>query len=193
MLNLILFLYLSPLILAYLAICFTVSFVRVGEEMPGKGVKFYIAKDLIHSDYLFESQMWEEMFEPKGRYIKIGWGDRRIFLETKTWADLNATGFLTAFFGLNKTVLRVEFLENVPNNSKPMEIDEMQLAVIKEHVKSSFKGKPIEKKPTHCQTGCYYESDLKYNCFTNCNNWVNYGLYLGRATNRIWCPFSFWV
>lgn len=193
MLQIMFLLYLSPVLAIYLLICMAAPFIRVGHKKPGKGVKFHIVRDIIHSDYLFESELWREMFPPKGRYIKIGWGDRKIFLETKTWNNLKIEDFLTAFFGLNGTVLKVDFVDEVPRESKPMEIDERQLAVIKEHVKSSFRGKPIAKKPTHCPTGDYYESDLGYNCFTNCNNWVNYGLYLARATNRIWCPFSFWV
>ncbi|NBT57408.1 DUF2459 domain-containing protein [bacterium] len=193
MFQLMLLLYFMPILVAYLAICLLSPLLRFGKEEPGKGVKFHIARDMIHSDYLFESKLWKDMFPPKDKYVKIGWGDRKIFLETKTWGDLKTEDFLTAFFGLNRTVLKVQFVAEIPDGSKPMEIDERQLAVIKEHVRCSFKGEPIKKRPTHCQTGDYYESDLKYNCFTNCNNWVNYGLYLGRATNRIWCPFSFWV
>jgi hypothetical protein len=193
MFQFLLLLYCLPFLLAYLAVCMVAPFLKVGETKPGKGIKFHIVRDLIHSDYLFDAYLWKDIFEPKGKYVKIGWGDRKIFLETKTWNDLKAEGLLTAFFGLNRTVLKIEFMEEMPGDSKPMEIDERQLAVIKEHVKASFRGEPIERKKHHCQTGDYYESDLRYNCFTNCNNWVNYGLYLARSTNRIWCPFSFWV
>ena len=193
MLPIMFLLYFSPILALYLLICLTSPFIKVGQTKPGNGIKFHIVRNMIHSDYLFDSKLWKDMFPTKGKYVKIGWGDRKIFLETKTWNDLRIKDALTAFFGLNKTVLKVEFMEEIPSGSKPMEIDERQLAVIKEHVKYSFRGKPIEKKATHCQTGDYYESDLRYNCFTNCNNWVNYGLYLGRATNRIWCPFSFWI
>lgn len=185
--------YCLPIFAIYFLICLTSFVFRLGRSLPGKGIKFHVVRDAIHSDYLFESKLWGEFFEPKGRYVKIGWGDRKIFLETKTWDDLKTMDFATAFFGLNKTVLKVEFLEDIPEGCKPMEIDERQLAVIKEHVRCSFKGSPIKKKPHHCPTGDYYESDLKYNCFTNCNNWVNYGLYLAGATDRIWCPFSFWI
>lgn len=193
MLQIMLLLYLSPIIALYLLICLLSPLIKIGRIKPGKGIKFHIARDLIHSDYLFESELWKDLFPPKDNYVKIGWGDRKIFLETKTWGDLKVQDFLTAFFGLNKTVLKIQFVAEVPEGSKPMEIDERQLSVIKKHVKNSFKGESITKKPTHCQTGDYYESDLNYNCFTNCNNWVNYGLYLGGATNKIWCPFSFWV
>lgn len=193
MVCLVLLLCLSPAFVFYLIVGFLGTTVRFGKVEHGKEIRFHIARDLIHSDYLFESDLWKDLFIPKGRYIKIGWGDRKIFLETKSWGDLTAEAFLTAFFGLNKTVLKIEFMEEVPANSKPMEISQRQFGVVKEHVRSSFRGEPIKRKPSHCQTGEYYESDLTYNCVTNCNNWVNYGLYLAKATNRMWCPFSFLI
>lgn len=43
------------------------------------------------------------------------------------------------------------------------------------------------------QGGVFYESGLRYNCLTNCNNWVNLGLRKAGLTNRVWAPLSFWI
>jgi uncharacterized protein (TIGR02117 family) len=171
----------------------TLPFFKIGSLSKGKGLKLWIARDAIHSDYVFESKLWKDQFQTKGKYIKIGWGDRKIFLETQTWNDLKINDFMFAFFGLNKTVLRVEFIDEVPIGSKEMDIDKRQLEVIKIHVADSHNGKLIIKKPNYYQKGDFYESKLRYNCVTNCNNWVNRGLFLARATTRIWCPLSFWL
>jgi uncharacterized protein (TIGR02117 family) len=185
--------YCLPLFAIYATLCFTVPLLRFGDIKNGKGIKLYISKDMIHSDYLFESSLWKNEFETKGKYIKIGWGDRKIFLETKEWGSLKILDFLFAFFGLNKTVLRVDFLDDIPQGSTEINIDELQLEVLKTYVKDSHNGRIIQKKPHYYQKGDFYESNLRYNCITNCNNWVNRGLYLSRATNRIWCPISFWL
>jgi hypothetical protein len=183
-------LYCSPIILLYSFFCFTLPFIRIGEIKKGKGVDLFVCRDLIHSDFVFKSSLWSEVFEPKDEYIKIGWGDRKIFLETKVWANLRAFDVMKAFVGINKTVLRVEFLDSVPENCVKMEIDDCQLEVIKIHVNQSFSGKLIKKQSWHCESGDFYESKLRYNCITNCNNWVNRALFVCRATNRIWCPLS---
>ncbi len=185
--------YCFPLFAIYAALCFTVPLIKVGDIKKGGKIKLYISKDLIHSDYVFESDLWMDEFSPKGKYIKIGWGDRKIFLETKTWSELKTMDFIFAFFGLNKTVLRVEFLDEVPATSTEMNIDELQLEVLKIHVRESHNGQIIQKKPQYYQKGDFYESGLRYNCFTNCNNWVSRGLFLARATNRVWCPITFWL
>jgi hypothetical protein len=191
--NFIFILYLSPIILIYLFFCFTLPLVKIGEIKQGKGIKFYIVKDLIHSDLIFESYFWNEMFLSKEKYIKIGWGDRKIFLETKRWKDLKLLDLVSAFFGINKTCLRVEFLSQLPLKYTEMEMCENQLKIIKIHVDQSYNKKLINKKPEYYQNGDYYESNLKYNCITNCNNWVNKALLKARITNRIWCPITFWL
>ena len=193
MLYFLLFLYFFPIFLIYLILCFTLPLLKVGEIKKGKGNKIYITKDLIHADYVFFSKDVKDLFPSDKKYVKVGWGDRKIFLETKSWNELKLIDFMMAFFGLNKTVLRIEYLDDLPFDSKPLEINERQLNVIKIHIKNSYNGKLIEKQKEYYQIGDYYESNLKYNCFTNCNNWVNYGLRLAQVTNRIWCPITYWL
>ena len=88
----------------------------------------------------------QEIFKNKKRFIKIGWGDRKMFLETKTWKDLKIKDFIFAFFGLNEYVLKVEFLEEIPKNAKLIKINRQQLEVIKNHIKNSFQNKIIKKQ-----------------------------------------------
>jgi len=182
-----------PIFFLYFIFCLIFSQIRIGKIKPGGGNYLYIARDAIHADYVFESTFFEDVFTPRAKFIKIGWGDRKIFLETRTWAELKIEHFLTAFFGINKTVLRIEFIDEIPPNSKLMEADERQIFVIKQHVLDSFCGEEIKKKPEFYQKGNYYNSNLRYNCVTNCNNWVNRGLFLARLTNRVWCPVSLWL
>lgn len=167
---------------------------RVGSVRRGRGAKIFVAKDMVHADYVFDARLWEREFGLGGRYVKIGWGDRRIFLETRTWGELKAKDFVRAFFGLNPTVLRVDFSEKVPAGARELEIDEFQLEAIRSHILRSYRrGPPVERKPSDYQGGEFYESELRYNCVTNCNNWVNRGMFLAGVTNRLWCPLSLWL
>jgi len=165
---------------------------RFGGVKRGRGGTVWIVGDFIHSDYLFLSADLPD-FGVEKDYVKVGWGDRKIFLETRTWGDLRLGDFLGAFFGLNPTVLRVEFLGAVPEGARGVGMSPEQLDTVRGHVLGSFRGLPIERGPEDYQGGVFYESDLWYNCVTNCNNWVNRGLYLARVTNRLWRPLNFWV
>lgn len=187
------FLFFLPIFLIYILIClFSPIIVRFRKIKSGKE-KIYIVKDLIHSDYVFTAEQVSDLFEKKSKFLKVGWGDRKIFLETKRWSNLKIEDFIKAFFGLNKTVLRIENLEYLPKNCKIIMINEQQLKTIKEHIKKSFSGLPIKKSSSDHEVGEYYESKLQYNCLTNCNNWVNYGLLISEASNKVWCPLSIFL
>jgi uncharacterized protein (TIGR02117 family) len=181
-----------PLFLLYLLLCLLSPLIRFGGIKKGRGRKVWIIGDLIHSDYLFWSEDMPEFGVDKD-YVKVGWGDRRIFLETRTWGELRLEDFLRAFFGMNPTVLRVEFLDAVPEGARELEMSPEQLEVVRDHVLGSFRGYPIDREPRDYQGGVFYESNLRYNCVTNCNNWVNRGLRLAGVTNKVWMPLSFWV
>lgn len=182
--------FLAPVFAIYIAVCLLSPLIRFGSTRNKKGKTVHITRDLIHSDYLFSSKEFPE-FSTSKKYTKVGWGDRKIFLETRTWGELKVEDFLRAFFGLNKTVLRVDFLDEVPPGAKRVEMGIDQMEIIKFHIRRSFRGSPIERRAEDYQGGVFYESDLNYNCVTNCNNWVNKGLWLAGVTNRIWRPLSF--
>jgi Protein of unknown function (DUF2459) len=179
-----------PLILLYLLLALLSPLLRFGGVQRGGDRTIYVVGDLIHSDYVFPSWVFPE-FQTDREYVKVGWGDRRIFLETRTWGELRVEDFLRAFFGLNPTVLRVEFMDVVPVGVRAYPVNLEQLEVLREHVKRSYGGNPIGRRHGDYQGGVFYESGLGYNCVTNCNNWVNLGLRRAGLTNRVWAPLSF--
>lgn len=184
-----LFLLFLPLFPLYLVLALLSPFMRFGRVRRGSGCRIHIVGDLIHSDYLFPAGEFPEFLSDK-EYVKVGWGDRRIFLETQTWGELRFIDFLRAFFGLNPTVLRLELLEGVPRGLREIEMRRDQMEALKAHVRDSFFGPPIERRPCDYQGGVFYESGLKYNCVTNCNNWVGVGLRRAGVSNRLWTPLS---
>lgn len=191
--NFILLILLLPLFLFYLILSFIIPIIRLGKIQKEKGAVMYIAKDMIHADYIFLSKDIKNMFRSNKKYVKVGWGDRKIFLETKSWNEVKIHNIIKAFFGLNETVLRVEFLGRLPKNYTKIEISKKQLEIIKMHIENSYNKKKIRKKKEYYQNGDFYESNLKYNCITNCNNWINIGLRLAKISNKIWCPLTFWL
>ena len=190
------FLLFSPIFLIYLIACLLLPMFKSGKIEQSNGrKKICVIKDAIHSDYVFESKDWKNLFKTDKKYVLIGWGDRSIFLDTQKWADLKIENFVKAFFGLNKTVLRVEFLDEIPKEKrlKKFTINSEQFNILKKHITNSYNKQKIKKEDWHYQIGDFYESNLKYNCITNCNNWINVGLRKCGLSNRIWCPLSFWI
>jgi len=188
-----LILFFLPVLFAYALLALTVPLIRIGRTRSSDSLGFHISRDSIHSDYIFKSDLWSDFFVSESKFVKIGWGDRKIFLETPTWGELKVENFIRAFCGLNETVLRLEFVDEIDAGSKPVFADEAQLSQVMDHIVSSTNWKEVRRMPWHYQKGRFYESNLKYNCVTNCNNWVNLGLRKAQISNRIWCPLSFWL
>lgn len=142
-----------PLILLYLLLALLSPLLRFGGVRRGGDRKIYVVGDLIHSDYVFPSEFFPE-FQTDKKYVKVGWGDRRIFLETRTWVELRLVDFLRAFFGLNPTVLRVEFLDEVPVGAREYLADALQVEVLRGHVVRSYFGPPIDRRAAGTRGAC---------------------------------------
>ena len=97
---------------------------------------------------VFESKYWEGLFNTNKKYVIIGWGDRKIFLETSSWNRLKLTNVVKAFFGLNSSIVRVEYVDELPKNKKikKYKINKNQLSILRNYVLGSFKNlKKIKK------------------------------------------------
>ncbi len=215
-----LFVFLIPLFIAYFLICFVVPPLFFNEkeikiedaldedenekekekekekeeeeeEEEPKDRKVFITKDYIHSDFIFYSSEWSSIFITEKKYIVIGWGDRGIFLETKTWPELKTSNVIKAFFGLNESVVRVKFIDRLPEDYVKNKINIDQFESLKNHIMSSFLDfQEIKKEDDYCEDGIFYKSKLNYNCINTCNNWVNQGLLKSNITKRTWAPLS---
>lgn len=181
-----------PIFFLYAFLCFTIPFIRLGKTRRGGSVRCYIKKDSIHSDYVFDSCLWSDLFPELGRFIIVGWGDRKIFLETKAWRDLKAVDFLKAFFGLNPSVLKIDFADKLDEMSF-VDMNEDQFKILKRHVAESTNFVEIKKTPEYFQEGIFYESHLRYNCLTNCNNWVGRGFRKAGLYGGFWFPLTIWI
>lgn len=167
--------------------------VRFGKVSRKGPIRCFIKRDMIHADYVFESSLWSDLFPAKGRFVKIGWGDKKIFLETATWGDLKIKDFMRAFFGMNDSVLKVDFTDEVDEGLRFFDMEEDQLEAIRCHVMESTNRVVIEKSAGDYEFGDFYESDLRYNCITNCNNWIGRGLRKARLSNGFWFPLPLWI
>lgn len=187
------FLLCLPLFFLYFVCCLILPVFKFGKTRRGGPIRCFLHKDSIHSDYIFESSLWSDIFCPKGRFIQIGWGDRKIFLETKTWRDLKIKDFLCAFFGMNDSVLKVDFFDEITDGTSFLDMECDQLEQIKKYILDSTNGIAIKKLPGYYEQGDFYESELQYNCVTNCNNWVGQGLRKAGLYGGFWFPLTIWI
>jgi uncharacterized protein (TIGR02117 family) len=87
-------------------------------------VRIFIRSNEIHTDVVMPAVHeglgidWRELFPPEhfdgdvgpAAYVAVGWGNRRFFVETPTWADLKIGSVIGALFWPSESVLHVEYL-----------------------------------------------------------------------------------
>lgn len=159
------------------------------------GVRVFVYSDNFHSEFFLpvvNDQMdWSKTFgdgffqadiEPY-KYLAIGWGDRKFFVETPTWDDFNTATALRAFFWPTDTTLHVTYqrtpLEGEFVRQVILTEDQYQALVsyIDQFIERDSDGNPIQLPNTgYTQKDTFFKSNGSYHIFWTCNAWVNQGM-----------------
>lgn len=133
---------------------------------------------------------------PNARYIAVGWGDRKFYLETPTWGDLTAATALRAIGGLNQTALHVSFLDDVPENERTaaITVSERQYRQLAHNIAADFQQENGRSRPIrgahYVDNDAFYEANGRYHLFNTCNTWSNRHLKQIGAGGVAWTPFA---
>ena len=147
---------------------------------------------------------WSETFplrdiaDPARPYthVSVSWGERQVFLETPTWADLSPL-----------TVLRIlgvggEGLVHVAHYVRPAPADDIralrlspaQYAVIVRRIEALLPPGPLSEPrrhyPGYSAHDAFYEARGRYTATNTCNQWTSDTLAAAGARTGWWTPFA---
>ncbi|AWY19173.1 DUF2459 domain-containing protein [Moraxella bovis] len=125
-------------------------------------------------------------------WVSIGWGDRDFYLNTPTWADLQADTAFNALFGLSTSVLHVSFEPDKTvqtcQKCRKITLTPHQYQGIIAHIRATL---PAER-PFAISNARYWHNDAfypavgSYNAFYTCNSWVNHGFQKADVKTALW-------
>jgi uncharacterized protein (TIGR02117 family) len=175
-------------------------------------VRIFVRSNEIHTDIVMPTVHeelgidWRKRFPPddfqasvsRSPYVAVGWGNRKFFLETPTWADLKVANVVGALFWPSESVLHVEYLPLATPSAQMHEllVTRQQYVELVRFVESSL---------ADCgEDGCarsagqitfgaadrFYVSAGRYHCFNTCNQWTGRGLARAGAPVGIWTPLK---
>ena len=172
-------------------------------------VRIFIRSNEIHTDVVLPTVHpglgidWRELFPPAhfdgdvepAPYVAVGWGNRRFFVETPTWADLKISSVLGALFWPSESVLHVEYLLRAApgENMREVFVSRQQYRALAAFIRSSLgecdeRGCAKTASPTtYGITDRFYLASGRYHCFNTCNQWT------GRALARAGLPVGIWT
>jgi uncharacterized protein (TIGR02117 family) len=175
-------------------------------------VRIFIRSNEIHTDIVLPTVHeelgidWRKRFPPRhfsasvaeSPYVAVGWGNRRFFVETPTWADLKVSSVLGALFWPSESVLHVEYLPAAAPEHLPHAVDitKRQYQELVRFVESSLAGSNevgcarIASDVTYGPADRFYVSAGRYHCFNTCNQWTGRGLARAGVPVGIWTPLK---
>lgn len=194
--------------LAYLASALVGGLISVNRDWaePDHGVTVYLANNGIHIDLVMpvdaQGLNWAPMFPAKdfaakpagARWIAIGAGEKRVYLETPTWADISPGTVWAATSG-GERVMHVEWVDDPTWTAKEIRLTPEQYRRLWASIRASFAldslGRPIHiDHPGYWQRDAFYEGVGKASAIDTCNQWVASRLRLAGVKAPLWSPFT---
>lgn len=179
-------------------------------------VRIFVRSNEIHTDLVLPvvspevggdvGSDWRRTFPPEHfkadiggeKYVAIGWGNRRFFVETPRWADLKISAVFGALFWPSESVVHVEYLYDVAPgaNMREVQLTREQYRLLCEFVAASLGPTDSQDYAVPATTVTYnnfdrfYTSPGKYHLFNTCNQWTGRGLKRAGAPTGVWPPLK---
>lgn len=180
--------------------------VNGGWQEPENGITIYLADNGIHADFILpmraEGLDWEPMFPARDfrekpsnpKWIAIGAGERRVYLETPQWSDISPRTIWAATTG-GERVMHVEWIDNPRYVARQITLTPEQYRRLWTAVRASFvlntNGEPIHiDHPGYWNRDAFYEGVGKASAIDTCNQWIASRLRLAGVKAPLWAPFT---
>jgi len=171
---------------------------------PETGIEIMVATNGVHTSLilpLVTPQMdWRPYFPADDvehadlpySHISISWGQREVFLNTPTWADLKPITVWHAATGSEALLHVVHYVRPAPaENFRPMRLRREEYLRLAEAIEAQILPHDNRTQYTgyHSQD-VFYETDGHYHVGNTCNQWTGDMLAAAGVKVGFWTPFS---
>lgn len=173
---------------------------------PDRGVTVYIASNGIHADLILPREAGGLDWGPvvpttdfrgaprNARWVSFGAGERNVYLNTPTWADLTLRTAVHALTG-GERVMHVEWIADPSFASRAIRLRPEEYRRLWTAVRSEFRldpaGRPIRlAHPGYTPADRFYQGVGKTSAIDTCNQWVAGRLRLAGVKAPLWSPFT---
>ena len=172
---------------------------------PDEGITIYLADNGVHADLILPASAQGLDWAPivprsdfaavpaNARWVAFGAGERRIYLDTPTWADLKLGTALHAVTG-GERIMHVEWIRDPTYAARAIRLRPEEYRRLWAAVRAGFRldtdGRPIRiDHPGYGPTDAFYQGVGKASALATCNNWVADRLRLAGVKAPLWSPF----
>jgi len=132
-----------------------------------------------------------------GNYVAIGYGNREVYLNTPTWADLTFRNAVRAMAGTGESLVHADH-DNDPQPSaiqRPIMLRPEEYGRLVGFIRASFRfdsqGRTIPLIGRgYGDSDMFYEAVGSYSVIHTCNSWTGQALRTAGVRTGLWTPFS---
>ena len=123
-------------------------------------------------------------------HVAIGWGDRRFYIETPTWADVRPLTVLAAAVGSGQTVLHVEHIAmpEARPDSRIVLLRPAEYRRLAAFIRNSLATGGAHR-PGYTVDDAFYTATGRYDAVRTCNAWTGAALRAAGVRMGAWTPF----
>ena len=193
--------------LAYLGAALVGGLIPVNADWrePDDGITVYLADNGVHVDLILPANAhgldWRPLL-PRSDFADVpadaGWvafgaGERRVYLETPTWADITPATIWAATSGGTR-VMHVEWTRDPTYAARAVRVTPEQYRRLWAAIRAGFaldrNGQPVRvDHPGYGPSDAFYEGVGKASAIDTCNQWVASRLRLAGVKAPLWSPF----
>jgi uncharacterized protein (TIGR02117 family) len=192
--------------IAYLVAALVGSLVPVNPDWrePQRGIAIYLADNGVHADLILPVRAqgldWAPLVPRSDmagardeQWIGFGAGERRVYLDTPTWADISPRTLLAATAG-GERVMHVEYTADPGYAARQIRVTPEQYRRLWSAIRAEFRldsrGRPIRiDHPGYGPRDAFYDGIGRASALSTCNNWVAARLRLAGIKAPLWSPF----
>jgi uncharacterized protein (TIGR02117 family) len=192
----------------YLSAALVGSLIPVNRQWrePDAGITIYLADNGVHADLVLPVRAqgldWgplvprTDMAEvaADAGWIAFGAGERRVYLDTPTWADMSLATAWAATTG-GERVIHAEYTSDPAYAARAIRLSPEQYrrlwAAIRAEFRLDARGKPVRiHHPGYGPRDAFYDGIGRASALSTCNNWVAGRLRLAGVKAPLWSPFA---
>jgi len=188
--------------LGYAGLGFGLGALATGDAAPSGPVPLAVIANPFHSDLVFPvagaGMDWRDFFglPPEARYVAIGWGNRRFYMETPHLSDLKLGTVAAALTGSGESVLHVAWFAGEPIGEEVHALDvtpaeaEALARYVADFAIPDAGGHARRFDGSYGADDAFFAAKGRWSPIVTCNEWLGRGLRAAHVRTGIWTPFA---
>lgn len=181
------------------------SIPRNGEwSEPDEGIEIMLETNGIHTALVLPlvtpERDWRPIFPASDvampyrpyTHVSVSWGEKQVFLETETWADLKPTTVLRIVGLGGEGLLHVaHYVLPTPNEDlRPLRITRAQYRRLVDAIDRTLPTERWTSYPGYGDYDVFYDAPGRYTTRNTCNQWTSNTLAEAGVKTGWWTPFA---